>query len=396
MKFNQWTLALATAGVVSLGSIAQAEEAQHQVMTALSQTTLSGYVDTSASWRIGNNNGPIPGRSFDGGDKQDGFNLNVVKLTLEKPLDEGQWAAGYKVDLVAGPDANYYGSLVNGGGAAANDDFAVKQAYVNFRAPVGNGLDFKMGAFDTIIGYEVFESGNNPNFSRSYGYFIEPTHHTGLLASYKVNDILSLSAGIANTYGGPINGRGTRGAAAADQTEKSYMGSITITLPESTGPLAGSSLYAGVVDGLSTGGNTKDTTSYYAGYTANTPLTGLSVGVAYDYREDGSNGVTVGTNWASALAGYLSYQATEKLKLNGRAEWAKGSDGTFYTLGANKSNELLGVTLTADYALWSNLITRLEGRWDRSLNGDRPFTDADPLGGDRNVFTLALDTVYKF
>jgi len=103
MKCNKWTLALAAAGVVSLGSVAQAEEAQHQVLTALSSTTLSGYVDTSAIWKFGtDNHGPgsgviptIPGRTFDGtADKLDGFNLNVVKLTLEKPLDEGQWSAG--------------------------------------------------------------------------------------------------------------------------------------------------------------------------------------------------------------------------------------------------------------------------------------------------------------
>ena len=42
-----------------------AEEAQHQVMTALSSTTLSGYVDTSANWRIGKTDGFIPGRSGD-------------------------------------------------------------------------------------------------------------------------------------------------------------------------------------------------------------------------------------------------------------------------------------------------------------------------------------------
>src|ERR1041385_1025524 len=52
MKFNQWTLALASVGLVSLGSVAQAEE-QHSIMTALSSTTLSGYIDTSASWWVG-------------------------------------------------------------------------------------------------------------------------------------------------------------------------------------------------------------------------------------------------------------------------------------------------------------------------------------------------------
>ncbi len=406
MKVNKWTLALATAGVVSIGSVVQAEEAQHQVLTALSSTTLSGYVDTSASWRIGKNAGPIQGRTFDGADKQDGFNLNVVKLTLEKPLDEGQWSAGYKADLVFGPDANYYQSLLNNGGGTDAGAFAVKQAYAAFRAPVGNGIDFKMGVFDTLLGYEVFESGNNPNFSRSYGYALEPTQHTGALASYHLNDMISISAGIANTYTGAINGRAARTGGTASQSEKTYMGSLTVTLPENLGFLAGSTIYAGVADGLNSGeiaGHKTDTTSYYVGQTLNTPVTGLSVGAAFDYRQDGANTVTVGDNWAFALAGYASYQASEKLKLNARGDWTQGSDGTFYNGGkatklvglttvnaSDKQNELLGVTLTADYSLWSNLITRLEGRWDRALSGDQAFSS------DNNVLTVALNAIYKF
>src|ERR1044071_8494140 len=137
MKCNKWTLALAAAGVVSLGSVVQAEEAQHQVLTALSLTILSGYVDTSAIWKPGTDRGGgrLPGHVFDGPDKMDGFNLHAVKLVLEKPLDEGQWSAGYKADLVFGPDANYYGTLLNGGSSVNADDFAVKQAYVALRAP---------------------------------------------------------------------------------------------------------------------------------------------------------------------------------------------------------------------------------------------------------------------
>ncbi len=46
------------------------------------------------------------------------------------------------------------------------------------RAPIGNGLDFKVGAFDTIIGYESVEAGTNPNYTHSYGFNIEPTTHT--------------------------------------------------------------------------------------------------------------------------------------------------------------------------------------------------------------------------
>jgi hypothetical protein len=387
-RLQGWTLALAAAGVVSLGSVVQAEEAQNHVMTALSSTTLSGYIDTSASWRVGKNSGPIWGRTFDGADKQDGFNLNVVKLTLEKPLDEGEWSAGYKADLVFGPDANYYQTLLNGGGGPDIDDFAVKQAYAAFRVPVGNGLDVKLGVFDTLVGYEVFESGNNPNSSRSYGYAIEPTHHTGVLASYHVSDMISLSAGVANTYFSPINARSPMGPVVAKQTQKAYMGSVTITLPENLGVLAGSSIYAGVVDGL--GGNSQDTTSYYIGQTLNTPLEGLSVGAAFDYRTDGVNGTNPGDNWAWALAGYVSYQASEKLKLNARGDWTKGQDGTYFdAAGGDKVNKLLSATLTADYSLWSGLITRLEGRWDHDLSGNEIY-------GDNNVFTVALNAIYKF
>ena len=93
MKFNKWTVGLAAGGVVSLASVVQADEAQKpmsQVMTAVSSTTLSGYVDTSAIWKVGTGDANLPGRQYDGPTKLDGFNLNVVGLTLEKPLSEDQ------------------------------------------------------------------------------------------------------------------------------------------------------------------------------------------------------------------------------------------------------------------------------------------------------------------
>lgn len=383
MKLNGWTIALAAAGVVSVGSVAQAEEAQSQVLTALSQTTLSGYVDTSAIWRPGTSSraGAIPGRTFDGANRQDQFNLHAVKLTLEKPLDEGQWSAGYKADLVFGPDADYYTSSQNFGGLDGGD-FAVKQAYVALRAPVGNGIDFKVGVFDTIIGYEVFESGSNPNFSRSYGYALEPTHHTGVLASYPVSDIISLSAGVANTWTGPVNG--TAGTA---ESQKTYLASIIITLPDGAGFLAGSTLYGGIVDGR-IDGTPQDTTSYYAGLTANTPLDGLAIGAAFDYRDDG---FTLTDSWAWAAAGYASYQATEKLKLNVRADYTRASDGTYFATATEDENELGSLTFTLDYSLWANVITRAEVRWDHSFNDENPFN-----GDEENALTVAANVIYKF
>ena len=99
-------MALLAAGLVSLPAIAQADEQVSSVLTSLSATTLSGYVNTSMIWRPGTGNAGIPGRAFDGPSaKQDGFNLDVVSLTLSKPVSEGPWGAGYTVQLWAGPDA---------------------------------------------------------------------------------------------------------------------------------------------------------------------------------------------------------------------------------------------------------------------------------------------------
>jgi len=204
MKFNKWTLGLAAVGLVSWNSAALADDAAPStVLTSLSSTTLSGYVDTSAQWNLGTGNLNNPPYTFGGSGKADGFNLNVVQLSLDKPLDESEWAAGYHVDLWMGPDANALGTVSSGGGP----DFAIRQAYISLRTPVGNGLDWKIGVFDTIIGYESLSSPSNPNYTHSYGFTIEPTTHTGILGSYKITDLVNVSAGIANTVGPVINNR---------------------------------------------------------------------------------------------------------------------------------------------------------------------------------------------
>src|SRR5450759_3921501 len=100
MNYNRWTVALAAAGLVTLPSLSRAEDQTNSmamaampmamsVQTALSSTTLSGYVDTSMIWEPSTSSANIPGRAFDGpGSKQDGFNLDVVSLTISKPPDE--------------------------------------------------------------------------------------------------------------------------------------------------------------------------------------------------------------------------------------------------------------------------------------------------------------------
>jgi hypothetical protein len=391
MKFNKWTLALAALGVVSLGSVAQAEEAKAQVLTAVSQTTLSGYIDTSAIWQFGNRT-TSAGRSYDAADKQDGFNVNVVQLSLSKPLDEGGWAAGYQADLLFGPDANGFRNGAN--------DFAIEQAYVNLRAPVGNGLDIKMGAFTSVIGYESFDSYKNPNYSRSYGYFVEPLQHTGLLASYQVAEWMKVSAGIANSCNANgINGRSQNHSGVVSQTKKTFMGSVALTAPESMGWLKGASLYGGVVNGFDVSlVNKGNSVSWYGGLYLPTPVTDLGVGFAYDYRGQDADwtGATpdvlrAANTYANAMSAYVTYKATDKMSLANRLEYASGSAGTWTT--SARSQEFLADTFTLDYSLWQNVVTRGEFRWDRDLTGQGLMADT---GKQFNALSLALNVIYKF
>jgi hypothetical protein len=383
MKFNKWTLGLAGIGLVSLNSAALAtDNSSSTVLTALSSTTLSGYVDTSAQWNPGTGNANNPPYTFGGAGKADGFNLNVVQLSLDKPLDESEWAAGYHVDLWLGPDANALGTSSTGDPS----DFAIRQAYVTLRTPVGNVIDWKIGVFDTIIGYESLSSVNNPNYTHSYGFTIEPTTHTGILGTYKVNDLINVSAGIANTVGPAINERAFIAGNKAE-SYKTYMGAVNLTAPQGWGFLAGSTLSAGVVNGFNSGTGF-NSANYYVGATANTPISALKIGIAYDLLDSHSGGPD-----AYDVAGYASFQATEKLSFSGRGEY----------LGVTGDGEqIFDVTATAQYDLWKNVISRVEFRWDHGNNGKFFGSNSNTSGTGtedatrRNAFLLAAQVIYKF
>ncbi|HTL56428.1 MAG TPA: outer membrane beta-barrel protein [Candidatus Limnocylindrales bacterium] len=402
MKFNAWTVGLMGAGLVSLPAVIHAEEKPSSLLTALTATTISGYVDTSAQWNMGTGNANVPNYAFGGPGKADGFNLNVVKLSIEKPVDSADaWGAGYKVDLLFGPDANALATQSSG----VAGDFGVKQAYVALHAPIGNGLDFKLGVWDTIIGYEVFESVNNPNVTRSYGYTVEPTTHTGLQAAYQFCESFSATVGIANTYGPTINGRaflfgGTSAAGGQGpkaESYKTYMASMTFTAPTNWGTLGGSTLSACVINGFNSASpsGAADQTSVYVGATVNTPVTGLKVGAAYDWANVSGQPLTADVaNHANVVGLYASYQLTEKLSIYGRGEYAWSTVPAPSTFLAKK---VIEGTFTVQYDLWKNVMSRLEFRWDHAADDTDVYGGSTPGVGDKsNSYMLLANLAYKF
>lgn len=407
MNMNKWTLGLAAVGLISLPSVSQAEEKSNSLMTALSSTTISGYVNTSAQYGFGTQDANPAPVSYNGANKQDGFNLNTVDLTIEKGLDEGKWSAGYKVELWFGPDATALGNTLGG------SEVALKQGYVALRAPVGNGIDFKMGTFDTIIGYEVANAGSNPNFTRSYGYTIEPTQHTGLLASYQFTKEIGIAGGVANTLtpgtaAGGINNRVTHFDGSPSFGDPlTYMAAISLVAPDGWGWAKGSQLYGGIVYGwadssvVAAVGNhdngagvtvTGDTggrqANLYGGLTLNTPWNKLKVGLSYDYAA----GQDANAYHATAAALYASVQLDQKFSVHARAEYYQGSKEVF----ASGLTEAYALTGTLQYDLWANVLSRLEIRWDHSLDGDGYGGSTVGAPQLKNAVLVALNVIYKF
>jgi hypothetical protein len=392
---NPWTLGLLAAGLVSLPAVTRADEKPSSVLTGLSATTLSGYVDTSAQWNPNTGNANLPAYTPNGqpgGTKADGFNLNVVSLTLNKPVGEGEWGAGYNATLLFGPDAVGYNPSFTSSGTS---DFSLKDTYVVLHAPVGNGLDFKIGTFTEILGYEVYETGNNPNYTRSYGYMIEPTQETGILASYQVLPSLVANAGIADVWSAGINARGSDPYGPRAESFKTYMGSLVYTVPtNSAGFLGGSTLTGGIINGYDAV-NAVLKTSWYAGGTFNTPVNNLKVGFAVDYVNLADNTIGGGANtsgYQGAYGAYLAYQATEKLSFYTRGEYMSQSGYLVGTgAGVGVPAKAFEVTQTIQYDLWKNVVTRAEFRWDHAANNSDPFGS-----GLNDAFMLAANFVYKF
>ena len=83
------------------------------VETAQKGITLSGYVDVSYTEQFGGRGtafggGQSVGHEFDR--NNDNFNVNAVKIALEKALpDKNEWAAGFRVDAILGSDAKFLG-----------------------------------------------------------------------------------------------------------------------------------------------------------------------------------------------------------------------------------------------------------------------------------------------
>jgi hypothetical protein len=411
------------------------------VETAQKGITLSGYVDTSYTEQFGGRNTIAQGSTVNGGTgpngsgqaigrqfdiHNDNFNINAVKIALEKALpDKNDWAAGFRIDTIYGSDAQILNEASSRPGLGAynsttgqsGSDFYLEQALVKFRIPVGNGLDIYAGKFVTFLGYEVIESPANPNFSRGLLFTNAiPLTSTGVYADYKFNDTFEGKFGVIDGWNSSWSGANVTGGADQSFGGKAITGQLNVNAPGKNANLTFSFIYSPEADHVSSGGPVNGTVGgpaapstagvyvldLWGNWTPTFDKNGnTTLGFNLDY---GSNSYS----WYGAAL-YAQYKLTKVITLAARGEYlhedagadkfgAGGYDqdsvpGTDPGIGFNfiqASSNDFSETLTVSFAVWDNLLTRVEYRLD-DLDG--AFTGT---GHTQVQNEVSAEAVYSF
>jgi len=340
------------------------------------------------------------------------FMMNQLVLRAEKIVDPTKLDVGGLIEVSYGTDMGFIHS--SGWGFNGNDptddgnpfdsvpdkyranyQFDVTQAYVDVGLPVGNGLTLRVGKFVTLLGYETIDPRGNPFYSHSYAFNALPFTHTGVLGIYKVNDQMTVTAGI--TRGWDMTMEDINGCAI------DFLGQVAYQInPQIKAYL-----------NLNVGPQNFDDTGHYR--TVINPIVTwqvtdqLKVGVEGLYIYDGGMNANAtgsthayGDVWGAVV--YLGYTINEYVTANARIEKyhsysssvgpAAGFGGEGFVPTVNVYSTTLGVTITPlpKDPIGKNLSIRPEVRYDFSedevfFTGNQSFKDQ---------LTFGADVIFKF
>jgi hypothetical protein len=373
-------------GLLLSGS-ARAQVAAKTAPALAASATLSGYVSTGYRWGPGTGNFAygLSGTTS----RANAFSLDVVALSLHRPMENWILDSGYRVDLWLGPDAS---DLDTG---STSNSAELRQAYLDLRFPLVNpltagettSLDLRIGTFNSIVGFESPDHNANVHYTRSWGYTIQPTVHTGIIAFfpgtgrpgvdalYEWDSRYQIALGVANTNDPRING------SPANADRKTLLAGFMWELPEALGPLEGSRFSLGYVNGRArTGSDPIQNLFLGLGLLPNSEKWNLSL--THDSRILPGAG-----NDDSVFGLYVGRQLSDDLTLSARAEIYQEGSKLYSGESAAEQTDGQGLTLTLNYKIWDNVISRLEYRWDN--------TD-EPVNGRHNNQGFHLNFIYEF
>lgn len=339
-------------------------------------------------------------------DRSNEYQMNQLYLYLERAVntDSCAWDIGGRVDVLYGSD--YYFTTAVGletnrdgtqdwnsddgprfqAGAAALYGVALPQAYVEVFAPLGNGVTVKMGHFYTPVGYETVTATGNFFYSHAFTHqYFEPFTHTGVIASYELNDSLKVSAGTTlgwDTFDDPTNQLG-------------FIGTMTWTLSEST------SLFYGIVIGEEPGLVVQDDRVYHSIYLTHKMCNGLTSVTGSDIfvQDDGStnNVGAIDDAEAYSIYQYFIYELSDCLSAGVRVEVARDDDNLRIAPAGGLTDGSLfsSLTLGLNWTPTDTLRVRPELRWNWTDFNIGPISAFDDFS-DNNQFLASFDVIWTF
>jgi len=349
---------------------------------------MGGYVETQWNNNFNQPNG-VTGtnslRIFDGNDGS--FSLNAAEIFFEKPAEEiGD--AGFRIDIMYGSDTTTVAA-----DGLTGDAVDLQQAYVEYIAPLPNlfendrffpdSVKIQAGRFVTLAGYEVIEGPDNWNISRAmlFGLAI-PFTHTGVRFNFGLlDDYFDVYFGINNGWDQAID-------VNSDKTLEWGIGYE---------PIEDVSVFHAFYLGQEGAGNATNRflVTNVIQWAATDKLTLVG---DIDYGVDANAFDPNSGDWYG-FAGYANYQFTEKFAMTYRIEFF--TDDSALRTGL-ADDHFVGNTITAEYKLTPNLITRAELRIDAA--SDRKVLSpgiTDPIagpssgtGGDSTQTTIGAQMIY--
>lgn len=330
-----------------------------QVLDA-SGVSLNGYIDAGYEY----SNKEPSDRVFD--NNRNSFDLHQVGLTVAKQPKEG---FGGLVNITAGSDAQLIHSA-----PVENSKFDLTQAYIQYAT---GALTVIGGKFVTLAGTEVIASPSNNNISRAILFGAVPFTHTGLRATYAVNDKVSLTGGLNNGW---------------DQMQDANR-QKTVELGVGLTPIKPLAVnITGYFGSEPTGATTSANRSLINIVATWTMSDALSFGGEYlDVKQDEAAGPGSSSAKYSGLAGYVTYTLTDKWRVAGRVEWFKDTDG--FHFGGPAGTKYTEGTVTLAYLPAKNTEIRGELRSDSASNA---FFDDGSGTLSKTMYSLGVQGIYKF
>jgi hypothetical protein len=345
--------------------------------------TVAGYVDASyeASFNStsGLTSGEIKLHEFD--TNSNTFEVNQAALTVSYLPTSG---FGALVNVIAGEDAKVINATMSPG---SSSDIALTQAYAQYA--VGN-LTVIGGRFVTLAGEEVINDTANANISRSLLFTnLEPLVHTGVRATYKVIDPLSVTLGVNNS---------ADGVSADTDKHKTLEANVAYT-PTTAITVALTDYYG--IDGASA-----ESKVNYSDFVASwQATTALLVAANLDYVHTASNIAGTPTTNAEGGALYASYQLTDSWKASLRGEYLRTNPGGpvgFVLVGGTPtpvsatSSDVAELTATVDYSASKSFDVLGEVRDDYGTALYFPSAYNSTSGAQKSQAEVLVKAIYKF